>query len=343
VHGSTVALQKPAQDSIGLFNQSCAKMDMVHTISNASEASSSDHHENKKKRGTHGRPVPTRTISRIGSDDLGMVYEAGPHATEQVVGTDGPAEILPYVEPEGRPVEEIDDDDDDDPIEDDDEDINSGGDVVDEEEESDYEYDDDEYAGFLGSANTFGALPSGDTFDGRSSPARIRDEDEQQTSDLPYMVVEQPTVSAAPVPTATSDGIAKWRQPSKAAVNMSLRAENEKSGGKRRLAQDLYRIMNQDTLEAGFSLHPAQEDCMDKWTINLFKFDEDSNLAKDMLVLGVDNIELSMSFPEQYPFEPPFVRVVKPRFKRQTGFVMNGALCMELLTKVRNTCSDLKV
>ncbi len=26
------------------------------------------------------------------------------------------------------------------------------------------------------------------------------------------------------------------------------------------------------------------------------------------------------------------MRVVRPRFKRQTGFVMNGALCMELLT-----------
>jgi ubiquitin-conjugating enzyme E2 Q len=44
-------------------------------------------------------------------------------------------------------------------------------------------------------------------------------------------------------------------------------------------------------------------------------------------------VELEMSFPDQYPFEPPFVRVVRPRFKRQTGFVMNGALCMELLTK----------
>ena len=37
-------------------------------------------------------------------------------------------------------------------------------------------------------------------------------------------------------------------------------------------------------------------------------------------------------FTSQYPFEPPFVRVVRPRFKKQTGFVMNGALCMELLT-----------
>lgn len=124
----------------------------------------------------------------------------------------------------------------------------------------------------------------------------------------------------------------KWREPTKQAVNMSLRAEKETTGGKRRLAQDLYRIMNQDTEEAGFSLEPSSEDAMDKWTIKLFKFDEDSNLAKDMLVLGLDNIELEMSFPEQYPFEPPFVRVVRPRFRRQTGFVMNGALCMELLT-----------
>ena len=48
---------------------------------------------------------------------------------------------------------------------------------------------------------------------------------------------------------------------------------------------------------------------------------------------GHDHVELEMSFPDDYPFEPPFVRVVRPRFRRQTGFVMNGALCMELLTK----------
>ena len=71
---------------------------------------------------------------------------------------------------------------------------------------------------------------------------------------------------------------------------------------------------------------------MDKWRINLFGFDEDSNLAKDLMVCGTDSVELQMSFPDDYPFKPPFVRVVKPRFQRQTGFVMSGALCMELLT-----------
>ena len=72
---------------------------------------------------------------------------------------------------------------------------------------------------------------------------------------------------------------------------------------------------------------------MEKWRIKLFNFDEDSSLAKDLLVCNMDHVQLEMSFPDQYPFEPPFVRVVQPRFKRQTGFVMSGALCMELLTK----------
>jgi ubiquitin-conjugating enzyme E2 Q len=113
---------------------------------------------------------------------------------------------------------------------------------------------------------------------------------------------------------------------------MSLRAEKETSGGKRRLAQDLYRIMSQDTEAAGFDLEPVGDD-MGKWRIRVFRFDKDSNLAKDMLVLGIPHIELEMSFPEHYPFEPPFVQVLRPRFKRQTGFVMSGAICMELLTR----------
>ena len=194
--------------------------------------------------------------------------------------------------------------------------------VVDEEEEEDdeseYEYEDDDdaaFSGFLVASELAATAPTTSA----SAPARI--------------VEEETVVAVASAEPAPADLRKKWREPSRAAVNMSLRAQQETSGGKRRLAQDLYRIMNQDTEEAGFSLAPQSEDCMDKWTIKLFQFDEDSNLAKDMMVLGIDHIELEMKFPDQYPFEPPFVRVVKPRFKRQTGFVMNGALCMELLTK----------
>mmetsp|Transcript_15586 Transcript_15586/g.32070 ORF Transcript_15586/g.32070 Transcript_15586/m.32070 type:complete len:350 (-) Transcript_15586:438-1487(-) len=206
------------------------------------------------------------------------------------------------------------------------------------EDESEYEYESDEdgaFSGFLTTHKTYGTSSS------------TANQAAASSSSVPARIVEEETVAAVSSGTASASAASavidgeseaaaprkKWREPSRAAVSMSLRAQQETSGSKRRLAQDLYRIMNQDTEEAGFSLNPQSEDSMEKWTIKLFQFDPDSNLAKDMLVVGINHIELEMKFPEQYPFEPPFVRVVKPRFKRQTGFVMNGALCMELLTK----------
>lgn len=197
------------------------------------------------------------------------------------------------------------------------------------DDESEYEYEDDDeapFSGFLMASSNFSG-PSGQGSPDPSSSAQIIEEDVAPAKAVPSSSLSSPDdEDEAPRKN-------KWREPSRAAVSMSLRAQQETSGSKRRLAQDLYRIMSQDTQEAGFSLAPQSEDSMDKWTIKLFQFDSSSNLAKDMMVLGIEHIELEMQFPEQYPFEPPFVRVVKPRFKRQTGFVMNGALCMELLTK----------
>jgi ubiquitin-conjugating enzyme E2 Q len=199
------------------------------------------------------------------------------------------------------------------------------------EDESEYEYEDDDDAAFSGFLLPDQAAPAAAAIAAVAveDPEVAASNSNSSTNDRldPSAAIVEEDVAAS----ASSNN--KWREPSRAAVNMSLRAQQETTGSKRRLAQDLYRIMNQDTEVAGFSLAPQSEDCMDHWTIKLFQFDNDSNLAKDMQVLGINHIQLEMKFPNQYPFEPPFVRVVQPRFKRQTGFVMNGALCMELLTK----------
>jgi len=211
-------------------------------------------------------------------------------------------------------------------------------------DESEYEYEDDDdaaFSGFLMANNNYGTTSSNSNIAASTNaPVRIVEEDTGTvaTSRSSATCTKLTTAASALEDEVSEAAVAepprkKWREPSRAAVSMSLRAQQETSGSKRRLAQDLYRIMNQDHEEAGFSLAPQVEDSMEKWTIKLFQLDPDSNLAKDMMVLGIGHIELEMRFPEQYPFEPPFVRVVKPRFKRQTGFVMNGALCMELLTK----------
>jgi len=279
-------------------------MDMIRTVSDAAktalENSNSNNNSSSSNNNNNGETSSSKTS--------GLLSSHGDHGAVQLQAAfpDGsPAEIPPEAAsaaPAQVKVEATDGD------------YSDWGD-----EEEDYEYEDHEdfgYSGFLVDNPLLAAtrtvqqpVAATATNASAAAPATIQDEEEE------------------------AEKRPKWREPTRDAVKMSLRAEKETSGGKRRLAQDLYRIMNQDTLEAGFSLQPSQEDSMDKWTIKLFKFDADSNLAKDMIVLGLDNVELEMAFPDQYPFEPPFVRVVRPRFKRQTGFVMNGALCMELLTK----------
>jgi ubiquitin-protein ligase len=259
------------------------------------------------------------------------------HSSAAVVVVENSIEREERTEAARGLVEEDDDDDDDDdeetkkeasvevadiPAEDDDDDDDDEEEEEDEEDEEDeYEYEDEDEGNFAGFLVDQPALAT-------AVATRNSLDDEDEAKKQPAKIEEEDTIS----PSAAAAVPAKWREPSRQAVTMSLRAEKETSGSKRRLAQDLYRIMNKDTSETGFSLEPASEDQMDAWKIHLFQFDEDSMLAKDLKVLGLTAVELEMKFPEQYPFSPPFCRVTRPRFKRQTGFVMNGALCMELLT-----------
>lgn len=73
------------------------------------------------------------------------------------------------------------------------------------------------------------------------------------------------------------------------------------------------------------------EDNLFEWHVKLFKVDSESDLGTDMKDLGITHILLHLIFPENFPFAPPFMRVISPRIEK--GFVMEGgAICMELLT-----------
>ena len=68
-----------------------------------------------------------------------------------------------------------------------------------------------------------------------------------------------------------------------------------------------------------------------EWHVRLFRIDPDSPLAEDLVELNIPHILLHIVFPDNFPFAPPFMRVVEPRIEK--GFVMEGgAICMELLT-----------
>lgn len=102
-----------------------------------------------------------------------------------------------------------------------------------------------------------------------------------------------------------------------------------------RLMKELKEIYRSDTFKAGnYSVELINDNLYD-WTVKLRGVDKDSPLYADLQTLkqneGKDYIELHMTFKDNFPFEPPFVRVVHPRMTG--GYVLSGgAICMELLT-----------
>ncbi|CAG2174884.1 unnamed protein product [Oppiella nova] len=57
-------------------------------------------------------------------------------------------------------------------------------------------------------------------------------------------------------------------------------------------------------------------DSLNEWNIKVYQFDTDSQFYKDMQELNVEYVLLNATFPENYPFAPPFVRVVSPHIEK---------------------------
>lgn len=113
--------------------------------------------------------------------------------------------------------------------------------------------------------------------------------------------------------------------------------------------RDYYRS---DSLKQGVFEVELVNDNLYEWCVRLLKVDPDSALHEDLVKLnekakekakGASNgdarskerkpgIELAVLFKEDFPFSPPFVRVVEPVMTG--GYILSGgAICMELLTK----------
>merc|ERR1711939_616088 len=76
---------------------------------------------------------------------------------------------------------------------------------------------------------------------------------------------------------------------------------------------------------------------MYQWIVELHSFPAKLPLATDMKAADITSIVLEMRFSNQFPFSPPFIRVIKPRFLpfAQGGggnVTEGGAMCMEALT-----------
>uniref|UniRef100_A0A6I8RJJ2 E2 ubiquitin-conjugating enzyme n=1 Tax=Xenopus tropicalis TaxID=8364 RepID=A0A6I8RJJ2_XENTR len=93
-----------------------------------------------------------------------------------------------------------------------------------------------------------------------------------------------------------------------------------------RLMKELRDIYRSQSYKTGIYSVELVNDSLYEWHVKLLKVDPDSPLHSDLLVLkekeGVECILLNFSFKDNFPFDPPFVRVVSPVLSG--GYVLGG-------------------
>ncbi|KAL9107448.1 MAG: hypothetical protein Q9227_007645 [Pyrenula ochraceoflavens] len=87
----------------------------------------------------------------------------------------------------------------------------------------------------------------------------------------------------------------------------------------------------------GWYIDAEKTDNMYQWIVELHTFDPALPLAKDMKKAGIKSVVLEIRFTSSFPYSPPFVRVIRPRFlpfSRGGGghVTAGGAICMDFLT-----------
>jgi len=95
---------------------------------------------------------------------------------------------------------------------------------------------------------------------------------------------------------------------------------------------ELKHIMKSNCKAQGYSVQPIKDNLY-HWEVRFFDFDSKEVLAQDIAKTKNKYILLHMTFPKTYPMNPPFIRVINPRFVYRTGHVtVGGSICTEMLT-----------
>ena len=89
--------------------------------------------------------------------------------------------------------------------------------------------------------------------------------------------------------------------------------------------------------QLGWYIDAEKTDNMYQWIVELHTFDPSLPLAIDMKKAGIKSVVLEIRFTPNFPYSPPFVRVIRPRFlpfhRGGGGHVTGGgAICMDFLT-----------
>uniref|UniRef100_A0A6G1S5J0 Ubiquitin-conjugating enzyme E2 Q2 n=1 Tax=Aceria tosichella TaxID=561515 RepID=A0A6G1S5J0_9ACAR len=118
-----------------------------------------------------------------------------------------------------------------------------------------------------------------------------------------------------------------------------VRAQNDKHGSSRaskRLMKELQRVYDSDSYKNGVFTVEIVDDSIYEWNVKIYKLDPESYLHRDFvkwkkMAAGRDHILLRVSYDNEYPFTPPYVRIVHP-YIFGLKILSTGEICLDLLT-----------
>jgi len=129
----------------------------------------------------------------------------------------------------------------------------------------------------------------------------------------------------------------KLQETATKSLGLYQRSETASVTASDRLLKELRAVYKSEAVKQGKMTVEPIEDNIYELKVVMYSFDPDSTLAKDLETVSDEKgeqigVELRFHFSADYPFDPPFVRVVSPVLIG--GYVFaGGAICMELLTK----------
>jgi len=98
------------------------------------------------------------------------------------------------------------------------------------------------------------------------------------------------------------------------------------------IVKELIDINKTPREERGYDAEPLGNN-ISQWEVKVFGIPKDEPLFTDMKNMKIQHITFHVTFPPNYPWAPPFIRVVRPRFAFRTGHVtVGGAICTILLS-----------
>lgn len=183
----------------------------------------------------------------------------------------------------------------------------------------------------------------------RSGKIRKRDEEQDDEMDEPDLLVEDDDDDDQGIAIETIEA-AEDRSQQRAAYNENQKWDSMVTAsapmGSRQASQVLMREMRNLMALRGEGDRKALEidmvdDSLYRWVVKMHAegFPEDCALRRELAKFasqhpsGLAAVVMDVHFPDSYPMEPPFIRVVRPRFLMHTGHItIGGSVCMQLLT-----------